>query len=617
MTFETLTLAFFRSFRETQTFWFPTQPGLYLLTGENRANPACGSNGAGKSSLKDALSWVIYGKTARGLKSTDVANWEIDKQTVVTLVFRRGDTAYELRRTHKPNTLTLSTNGDNRQTVTQEAVEGLIGFNHDAFLATVLLGQFNRFFFDLGPTEKLQVFSDILNLQYWQDKAKLAADNARAEDEKHAETEKRITHLNANIRATNEQINEAERLAREYGATHAARLKTLEANVASAGVRLDDAKDNHADAKQNLADESQPADNEGERKRVADMRRDLDWLQNDINNGLRALDKLKADRERLVWGKTSGKCPLCGSDADGYHLQNEIERIATTVVKQQRANKQKQIELDEQTPAVERAERKLTERLAGERAKRDLREKLAARVAETGNMVKNAADLQSDAQAALKTATNEPNPHTERVETLQRREKRLQNDLVGLTETLGQHAARRNGFDYWATELKNLRLWLIESSLLELEVEIANSLIQLGLRGWKITFEIERITKAGNVSRGFNVFIKSPNSPDSVKWETFSGGETQRLRLAGAVGLSALIRNRFGIDLAYETFDEPSRNLSTEGIEDLLAFLESRAVEEKRTIFIIEHGVYNSGTFAGRLKVVRTRKRGSILEQRD
>ena len=42
------------------------------MQGDNQDDPSTSSNGAGKSSLMEALCWVLWGKTARGIAGDDV-----------------------------------------------------------------------------------------------------------------------------------------------------------------------------------------------------------------------------------------------------------------------------------------------------------------------------------------------------------------------------------------------------------------------------------------------------------------------------------------------------------------------------------------------------------------
>ena len=95
---------------------------------------------------------------------------------------------------------------------------------------------------------------------------------------------------------------------------------------------------------------------------------------------------------------------------------------------------------------------------------------------------------------------------------------------------------------------------------------------ELGIK-MHIKFDTERETTTGTVSKGFQVLIYSPDNKEPVPWEAWSGGEAQRLRLAGSMGLASLILDSKGIKSNIEIFDEPSAYLSQSGIEDLVELL--------------------------------------------
>lgn len=61
--------------------------GVVLVEGVNHDSPSSLSNGAGKSSLFEALFWVLFGKTKRGLLGDDVINVSARKNCRVELEF--------------------------------------------------------------------------------------------------------------------------------------------------------------------------------------------------------------------------------------------------------------------------------------------------------------------------------------------------------------------------------------------------------------------------------------------------------------------------------------------------------------------------------------------------
>ena len=165
---------------------------------------------------------------------------------------------------------------------------------------------------------------------------------------------------------------------------------------------------------------------------------------------------------------------------------------------------------------------------------------------------------------------------------------------------------------YWKGGFKDVRLWLVDDALAELEVTVNSSLRDLGLKGWRITFDIEKPKKTGGTIKGFNVFIESPSSGGPVPWESWSGGETQRLRVAGASGLARLIRGRTGFDCNVEVWDEPTQYLSGTGVDDLLDFLADQGHADGREVWLIDHRSLDF-SFASTRKIVCS-KSGSSIE---
>lgn len=161
------------------------------------------------------------------------------------------------------------------------------------------------------------------------------------------------------------------------------------------------------------------------------------------------------------------------------------------------------------------------------------------------------------------------------------------------------------GVEFWVTGFKRLRLYLVEETLQALEIEVNNNLITLGLTEWRVKFDVERENKSGGVTKGFTVFVYAPGHTEPVRWEAFSGGEGQRLRLAGDLGLANLIMERAGLHNTIEFFDEPSRHLSQEGLLDVAETLDQRADLGGKRIFLVDHTTIDFGGFAGRLMITK------------
>ena len=103
------------------------------------------------------------------------------------------------------------------------------------------------------------------------------------------------------------------------------------------------------------------------------------------------------------------------------------------------------------------------------------------------------------------------------------------------------------------------------------------------------------------------------DSGSSLKpWEAWSGGEGQRLRLAGTLALSSLILRQFNRDCNIQCWDEKMVWLSGTGENDMLDLLRETAKQHNKQIWLIDqHNLdYN---FDGVITVVKDAN-GSHLE---
>ena len=75
--------------------------GLILIQGVNGDDPSAESNGAGKSSVVDALCWGIYGTTARDVSGDAVVNKTAKKDCCVHITMVEGDKQYRIVRWRK------------------------------------------------------------------------------------------------------------------------------------------------------------------------------------------------------------------------------------------------------------------------------------------------------------------------------------------------------------------------------------------------------------------------------------------------------------------------------------------------------------------------------------
>ena len=128
--------------------------GLLLIQGENKSDTSADSNGAGKSSIPDSLSWACYGITARGLTGDAIVNNTAKKDTDVKVVLKDGGTRYRIERyrkhsVHKNQVFVFQidhtgaevdlSKGTDKET--QLVINGILGATADVFNAAIYAGQ--------------------------------------------------------------------------------------------------------------------------------------------------------------------------------------------------------------------------------------------------------------------------------------------------------------------------------------------------------------------------------------------------------------------------------------------------------------------------------------------
>ena len=137
-------------------------PGVTFIRGENQRTKELTANGAAKSTLFDAWSWCLFGRTAAGLRNPDVIPWNKSGNPEVHNMLTINGKEHWIARTTNPNRLLF----DDKD-INQEKLDAVLGFNFVLAMNTILLAQDQPLFFDLAPKDKMALFSETLQLDRW------------------------------------------------------------------------------------------------------------------------------------------------------------------------------------------------------------------------------------------------------------------------------------------------------------------------------------------------------------------------------------------------------------------------------------------------------------------
>lgn len=607
----------FKSFAVEQTFQVPnTKSGLYLITGKNLKDTELGANGAGKSSIFDAMVWCLYGKTARGSKGKSVENWKGTPTPSVSVTYTDIEGNFNtITRTRSPNSLVyIDGKTETHKAITQNELEKIVGVDYVGFLNIVLMSQFGRYFLDVSASEKLQLLSESLKLSQWDERSREAALKATEcakvldiidKDSQELRNFKSYNEATINSEKSFLQVRRKEKA--QYETDQQDRLDKiridlfrLRKSMAETRLRLKSVE--------RLIAKVESDKGIAERKVKTYVNR-IQNLQSDEKH--LAIDFRNLDAERNAAASMQGSCPTCGQRIDAESIESVLELISakkSMTMVSSKSTVSKKRKLSKNLAIVQRKLEAIRTKHAELKKRRELLiKRQASEEAEDGMNRKHQKAITDHKLDYDETAT------LRKIEKLRKRIEYTEDELDKNLQDAEAEQRSREFCLFWQKRFKDIRLVVVREAVLELEVNSNNALAELGLPGWNIKFDVERLNASGGITKGFSVFIQSPGSTDSVPFESWSGGESQRLRIAVASGLASLMSSRYGVEFAIEVWDEPTAHLSPEGIESLLTFFKKRAQETNKNIFVIDHRSLHSGEFEGTYVVTKSRIGASTI----
>ncbi len=144
-----------------------------------------GQNGAGKSTVLDALSFVLYGKPFRKINKPQLINTINGKNCVVEVEFDVGKKKYKVIRGIKPNIFEIYHNGEmiNQSADVKDYQDMLektiLKLNHKSFNQIVILGSASFVpFMQLPAAHRREIIEDLLDIQIFSVMNSLLKDKA-------------------------------------------------------------------------------------------------------------------------------------------------------------------------------------------------------------------------------------------------------------------------------------------------------------------------------------------------------------------------------------------------------------------------------------------------------
>jgi len=290
---------------------------------KNRNTLIIGKNGAGKTSVLEAISYALYGRPMRNVNKPQLTNTITGKGLMTEIEFDVGAKSYVVRRGIKPTVFEIIEDGkllnqDSAAKDYQEVLEGqILKLNHKSFSQIVVLSIANFTpFMKLTAAGRREVIEDLLNIQIFSImnvllKEKVAANKTDFTNNTYEirlienKIEMHARHL-AEINQNNEElvIQRETQIESYKNETHTFRLLIKEAEN-----KISELADKMA-RKQNITTE----------------------LTNTSTLHKAILDKRKKIEREIEFYLSNTSCPTCKQEISEAHKTGEVSKKNSTLV---------------------------------------------------------------------------------------------------------------------------------------------------------------------------------------------------------------------------------------------------------------------------------------------
>ena len=152
------------------------EPGLFFIEGQNHDASGASSNFSGKSSIIEAMVWVLYGKTLRDISVNEVVNNKRMDTCFVTLIFEQTGHVYRVERTRAfglngKSSLEFFMDGIEitKAQKTQDEINRVFGIGYDAFINTCVFAHNSPFKFITMPNaQQKKIIESLVDLSQFE-----------------------------------------------------------------------------------------------------------------------------------------------------------------------------------------------------------------------------------------------------------------------------------------------------------------------------------------------------------------------------------------------------------------------------------------------------------------
>ncbi len=608
--------------------------GLVLIDGENRDQG--GSNGAGKTTIFEAICWGIFGRLNNGLRGDDIRRFGSTGTRVAVSLDVDGSQVEVVRhRAHDEhiNELHLFINEEDARGAsdreTQARIVRLLQLDWNSFVSVVLFPQGKPGIAAWSDAEQKTVLDTVLSLSRFNEARERVVTILQRDIDRSKELEVDARLLNELEERTSTQLQTLEE--KEFG---------FETQKKHDVLLIVERRQSHA--------RFEPEDPSSLQTKLEDLQKQIeDSRQDDVVNmveqlehELRTLEREQAsdstalemltehgmdvviDPEHEVQQQEA--CPSCGQTLPDAALQRLRDTYTQQSTRQREQNEQRQRKIETLHERIAlREQRRL--KVHGTLARTQVK------LVDTSDLEKEAQDVdlalyqrhqdvqrwlerKKEIETALESQRTKTSPYTDlivdeqvRLEAAREKLETIEKELVPLKEDIIYMEFWKDGFGKGG--VKNLLLSTVTPFLNERSNIYMD---QLSRSTASIRIKTQKEKKGGGFSEklDFQVTYNNAGSLYAAK----SGGEKRRADLAILFALADLAATRAIAPIELRLLDEPFEFLDALGCEQIIELLTEHIVPRAKTVLVMSHNEDLKALFEQRITVVKSGGVSSIVD---